>query len=451
MRFAAISFAQSLWFVLFSGCLLSLPLSALAGPYALSAHGNADPSGYGVLRTILEGSYVRGNCGHCHEQHTAVADGYLLIGDGFDDTRSSKPYVQESSVCFYCHALSTESSVQKNGIVNNSYSITFGNETVVNSSIFAAFNKTSYHNLKDIKTYITGGSGSKTFTSFPASSNPCSGCHNVHIARGNKRNIGDPAYTALSKPSDHSNLWGNDTSPDESMYIYGTSYQPPNRVGGNLEPDGVTNVKATQAAKTPNYAAFCTDCHSASNTINYSNSKLKNSLVSGTVLLIDWVSGGGDKHGSRSADIGISMNSPYSNTVGYVLSCCDCHEPHGSANVALIRTTVNGGLLRPLAAPPTGSFTDNSFTTTDWGALCDNCHYNGAMGSWKDVHHGKTASNDIPYPDTNDSPIKGNCNLYCHPGMGAQQIPCINCHFHGSSDDWLDGHLPSVKTGRRTF
>ena len=56
-------------------CLLlaAVPGTALAGPYAQSAHGDAV---VGVRRAVSglssPGPYVTGNCAHCHEQHASI-------------------------------------------------------------------------------------------------------------------------------------------------------------------------------------------------------------------------------------------------------------------------------------------------------------------------------------------------------------------------------------------
>jgi Outer membrane cytochrome MtrC/MtrF-like, domains II/IV len=397
VRFLARSFLWGL-------AVLILPMlhplwAAAAGPYAASAHGNKE---YGVLRTILDGSYIRGNCGHCHEQHSNAADGYLLIADGFDSTKITNPYNQLDNVCFQCHA--TSGSVQLGGIVNNPYGTTFGGETTTVTSIMAAFNQASYHNLYDLKRYITGDSGSRTFSNFPEKSNPCSGCHNIHIAKANKRTPGKPTYTAISKPSEHNSLWGDDTSPNEQMTAYGTDYQPPLYAGSttHLEPDGTGSDKATQAAKTPDYNTFCIDCHNSSNII-YSTTLLRN------LRTFDWDL---EVHGAGAAvnwTEQTEMMSPYTETGlgSYLLSCMDCHEPHGSSNEFLLRSSVNNNSV----------VLPNNLS--DWKQFCVSCHNGGA--TFLDVHH------EVANTDCND----------CHEGGTMEVVNCINCHYHGS---YSEGH-----------
>ncbi|MBE9485560.1 MAG: hypothetical protein IMY82_00140, partial [Chloroflexi bacterium] len=96
--------------------MLFSPQTVSAGPYADSAHGNTD---YGVERTTLAAlvpPYLQGNCGHCHEQHTAVADGHLLLADSFSGATTNS-YSQSDSACFACHAC--VGSLQAGGITNN--------------------------------------------------------------------------------------------------------------------------------------------------------------------------------------------------------------------------------------------------------------------------------------------------------------------------------------------
>jgi hypothetical protein len=283
-----------------------------------------------------------------------------------------------------------------------------------------AFNQLSYHNLKDVLDFAAGEWPS-TFAA--ANGNPCSACHNVHIARRNKANPGDPTYTAISKPSVHDSLWGDDT-PGERMTAaaYGTNYQPPNYATSNLEPDGVSNIKATQAEKTPDYDTFCTDCHNATNTI-YST------ILSRNLKTIDW---NNEKHGKGNADSYITVDSPYtsgSGSLGYVLSCLDCHEPHGSPNGFLIRKEVNGGALG-------GNIT--SFSTTDWHYLCDRCHQDDYQlttscqeDHYYNIHHSTSYGGDPYYTG-------GSCDS-CHTGSGMgctssnNKKVCTDCHFHGST------------------
>ncbi|HED01258.1 MAG TPA: hypothetical protein ENN18_12965, partial [Proteobacteria bacterium] len=232
----------------------------------------------------------------------------------------------------------------------------------------------------DVYRYITGQIGTKTFTSFPTNSNPCSGCHNVHIAKRNKAYPGDPTYTAISKPSDHSALWG-DGNPDERMSsaAYGTSYQPPlyYTPSTNLEPDGASSDRATQAGKTPDYVTFCTACHTST------ASSVWSTTLGGWLKSINW-SSTGDYHGQRNG--GGGKEAPYNYSNNFVLACTDCHEPHGSPSYRyLIRKEVNGGAT---------DFSGN--TRAYWDSLCNRCH-----PSKLSSHHGSKLCSECHYHGNN--------------------------------------------------
>ncbi|WP_457570065.1 cytochrome c3 family protein, partial [Desulfurobacterium sp.] len=215
-----------------------------------------------------------------------------------------------------------------------------------------------------------------------------------------------------------------------------------------FEPDGTAGTPAQQAAKMPDYISYCTDCHNTVNTI-YSSTLGRN------LYKIDWFSNNGDKHGFRVADSAAgttdtntaSLGPPFSTTTlpvndngaGFVLSCMDCHEAHGSGNPFLIREEVNGIEVK----------FDGEDNQIGW--LCRACHrddhsYDSSQprNTWHHIHHGAGPSiQDPPYPNPR------RC-ASCH-GRPLKAIKCTNCHFHGSTDAWLQSVAPEYYTGRRTF
>ncbi len=411
---------------------------ATAGMYLNSAHGN---SSYGVSRSST-GSYPRGLCANCHEQHASIGgsepspaggpDGYLLFDTNFTS--------QTAGLCFDCHT--DTSSYQVGGsIINRSYSFRAGGWTSDTlNDILEAFSYTSpgtSHNLSDISNFISGR------WNYTSDSNPCAACHNPHAAQGDPPNAPNSAKSAatrgwpVSRPSLHSRdnnawgLWGDDAGEKMSDFVGALMYQAPYRYGSTttFEPDGSTTQDGSNLT---DFATFCTDCHNPSNTI-YSTTLGRN------LKPIDWVTtggeSGGDKHGINGATVGIAVDPPFSpsNYGQYVLSCTDCHEPHGSPNRYLIRKEVNGSLLAGTVGSGTKSF----------GYLCRQCHiddndYNGGtVNSWEYLHH---LSADAPY-------VQMSCSN-CHgSGGGGTPINCFNCHFHGSDDSWAG----SRATNRRTF
>jgi hypothetical protein len=436
-------------------CLI-LPDSASSGPYTDSAHGDTT---YGVnrKRTSIETGfgYSRGNCAHCHEQHASIGGqtitpkGYELFYDNYVN--------QTNGVCFKCHDNTTTYSTT--AIVNRSYSYRAGGWTADTlNDILEAFTNPpsiSSHDLGDIRTFITGKSWGYT-----SDSNPCAACHNPHRAQGDPFHSDLPKSTGargwpVSRPSQHSKdnnawgLWGDGTSEKMSDYASGLRYQAPYRNGSTsaYEPDGSTTQDGSNLA---DFVTFCQDCHSSSMTGSPYN-------LSHTP--IDWATSAGDKHGKRAADATsgnyIDIDNPFSNTYGgqYVLSCTDCHEPHGAPNLMLIRKEVNGAVLGTISTLTstdcTAVFTDNN---KELGYLCNRCHKDDAdagIGAayadrWCYVHH---QSSDAPYsPSSCGTCHESGSGMGCTSNRSA--INCNCCHFHGSDDS----AAPSGwRTGRRTF
>lgn len=335
---------------------------AEAGPYTNSAHGNTN---YGVNRASTS-QYARGHCAHCHEQHASIAgtepkpktgdaagpDKFCLLANNFATTTAIPgAYVQDDNACFYCH-YGTGTLQEGTPFSNYSYSVTFGGNTdTTPATIFDAFNLTSYHNLKDVIDYAAA----TWTTTFTTDNNPCCACHNPHLARRNKANPDNPAYTAISKPSAHDKLWGDDDT--EGMDNYPFTYQAPYYYAvtpTNYEP---ANNATSDGSNLPDYAAFCLDCHV--------NAVTRSGGVPATINAIDWVTT--DQHGQASAAQASSdgsLKTPYADASSgnYALSCTDCHEPHGSSNEWLLRTGVNA---------KKGISIDNPGV---WYEFCTACH-----------------------------------------------------------------------------
>lgn len=423
--------------------------------YTDSAHGN---STYGVNRTSLNSpinfGYSTGNCAHCHEQHASIGGSepnpiggpskFCLLADNFSGV-TSKPYSQSDNVCFYCHIVT--GTFQSSAFNNYSYSYTFGGCSSTDcptANIFDAFNGLSYHNLNDILNFAKA-TWSSTYT---ADSNPCSACHNIHIARrscGKPSGSFDTTKSAISRPSDHGNLWGD----EEKMSNYTTGYQAPYyNSAATYEPDGSA---VSDPSKLPDYVTFCTDCHNATNVI-YSTRK------SGNLRFIDWSAVTGDKHGGRNyVDSNmyavplpyvdkLDARAPYGTTgTNYVLSCLDCHEPHGSSNIRLIRRRVNGAdLANAITTYDPGV---GGATAVEWKALCERCHVfpagDGTHTGNYYLHHSF---------DEAVGAFDMSCFNKCHDfsTVSGANKPCMDCHFHGSLIGVFSA-APNANLQTRTF
>lgn len=386
---------------------------ATASMYTDSAHGN-DLCGVNRSGT----GYTRGACTHCHETFDGSICGQnqlMLFAPKFNTSATQGPYVKGDNFCFNCHY--GTGTCQDPACFNYCYSATFGGSSdTAPATIFDAFNCSSYHNLNDVLNFAKGENGWTTFT---ANSNPCSACHDVHIAKQNRINQTDPTYTAISRPSNHNNLWGDNSSPtNERMNRY-TTYVAPFYVGADPtltmtkhEPDGDNYDQAgADGSNIPDYVSFCTDCHNGSNSIY-------TTTLGGNLSTIDWVeakhgeaptSGHGPK-GDRTAPYTTdgTSNTTEKTDTNFVLSCLDCHEPHGSASEYLLRTEINGVTETTVADDSHNSIVNRYGNTThsiaieypgEWVFFCSACH---------DINpHGGT-------------------------GKDNWRIDCEHCHKHGS-------------------
>ena len=464
-------------FCLVYGILFWLPVTgdkAFAGQYSLSAHGDAT---YGVERESLFGTYVQGNCAHCHEQHASIGgeepapvSGAPAISALFHNTfntSSSAPYVVSDLFCFYCHSDITGESIQYNAgnnMKNYDYSYTFGGCSTtfggrLVDDILETFNWPSYsstgsnHNLRGLQVYADANFSSW----FGTNSDPCTTCHNPHIARRNKENLHDSTYSTISLPSDHNEHWGDES--DEQMSDYSSTYHAPYYWNSTTlyEPDGTTHSGGDLI---PDYNTFCLDCHGTSAGTVYSRNHSRN------LSDIDWGGSGGDnasagdKHGTNVATGDIDTKPPYNNTFDIVTACTDCHEPHGSPYDYLMRRSINGYLVGAIGV-----------SMGDRGNQCLQCHmddealgFGNTSNKWKLTHHGGGQVTDSPYR-TNQMQGCG-----CHSsgsGQNAAKIPCDDCHYHHSyvSDtqdtpvytdpsDGIPTHYvppPADGVGRKTF
>ncbi|RJX35280.1 MAG: hypothetical protein C4531_02505 [Desulfurivibrio sp.] len=367
-----------------SFCLLLLSFRpALAGDYLSSAHGT---SSYGVKRSSTSTlGYAQANCAHCHEQHASI-DGDEPVPDGdaasvyllFNPNYSTTAFSQTVNFCFDCHQ---SGGYQVGGIsINKSYSYNFGGYTLAgsyDSTIKDSFSHAeamagSSHYLPDFITQVLG----KTMKnadgvnwSLPAGINPCDACHNPHLAQRNV-NPYDATESAISRPSDHNNRWGDEEgewmSDDYSDYLspywWGTT---------NHEP---ANNPTSDGSNLPNYVRLCTDCHNEYNTINSTNPRLPGSPRA--IRKLSWkIAAAGvnaDGHGELDGDTIVYARAPYTSGTNMTLNCTDCHEPHGAPNnIFLIRSSVNKAAI---STPDT--------TNPSWQSLCYNACHSQATHIW---------------------------------------------------------------------
>jgi predicted CXXCH cytochrome family protein len=378
-------------------CLI-LPNKANSGPYLDSAHANTS---YGVNRSSLSTfGYSMGNCAHCHEQHASIG-GTEPAPAGGSPTKyelfTGIGQNQGSRFCYACHrdpGLSQQISMP----YQYNYSrIAGGDNNTCPAHIRGAFvfilddcsgsrasicssSYGSAHCLKDIQNFLANK------WNFPAGDDvqACSGCHNPHRAKrdphttiGRTDGSGNLIVSAVSRPSRHSkdnnvwDLWGDESGERMRDYAGAIPYQAPYRYSSTTtyEPDG-SNI--TNGSNLFDTVTFCLDCHSQSVGGRYAINWGTTGNVHGLAPSQNCCNLG-DKKAPYPADP--AAPTPYPN---YVLSCLDCHEPHGSPNPMLLRQEVNG-------------INVGTFSGTQYWNFCSACHtiYTGVISGY---HSGLTSS-----------------------------------------------------------
>lgn len=364
--------SKAILLIVIAFTLLASVLAYATPPYDDSAHGNTT---YGVLWTT-GAIYTQGHCGQCHTQHFSEMgavppynfalfyDDWISKGDLF---------------CYRCHSALADA---KQPVTNYPYCVTFGGRAEFYANIRKQFcndNSTaavcgSKHHLGCVRNFIKNDAYGWGFNS---DADPCVACHPPHAAQRNYPVAIDgegKLNTAIRRPPDYKStlsadlLWGDDANERMSSYAasVGGTYQSPyygDTTSGRYEPSGTTLT--SDGSDLPDYVTFCMDCHQYA---QYDTERSAN------VKAIDWSQ---DIHGGTQANTCNSGGSyegttkaPYTDpNANYVLSCLDCHEPHGThTRLHLIRRMINGQDVA------TDSTADGCDAVPDYAEICEQCH-----------------------------------------------------------------------------
>jgi predicted CxxxxCH...CXXCH cytochrome family protein len=173
-------------------------------------------------------------------------------------------------------------------------------------------------------------------------------------------------------------------------------------------------VPSDGLAYTTAVSEVCLDCHKVGQTAN--GALGRDATREATVH-----SGGVTGRYNTSA-LAPTAFPAYGNTANYAASpgyqCADCHNPHGTAKLAMVKPTLDGrlgGTSSPVAVGPAFDSSASDLrgldpTTAANDGVCDACH--------------RSSGEVRPHPDTS------------HPGnhnQGATGLSCVGCHDHKQS------------------
>jgi hypothetical protein len=340
-------------------------LAYRSATYGESAHGDTT---HGVNRSGT--GYPTGSCAHCHDTFDPSICGVEELMLFYES------YISKSDMlCFQCHR---SGDIGYGQVSNYPYCVNFGGYPAYYDSIRKQFtndnskpaNRGSRRNLARVQFIIKNDKNGWGFDSNP---NACFACHPAHAAQRNYPVAIDgegKLNTAIRRAPHYKStdpaglLWGDDANERMSFYAdsNGATYQAPyygDTISGKYEP---ANDTISDGSNLPDYVTFCLDCH---------QDEQYDPDTDRTVKAIDWSS---ERHGLYHAN-DPNCEPSYEGTVlppyvetpmsNYVLSCLDCHEPHGARKrMHLIRRMINGGEVA----------NESGNAQADWIEICEKCH-----------------------------------------------------------------------------
>ncbi len=272
------------------------------------------------------------------------------------------------------------------------------------------------------KTYLVRADAGPHGGGYTATTDACAGCHRAHVATA--ENLLMDTTEALCLSCHGSTAAGAQTNVTDGVYSRyrnaGGTYVNKNTTGTEGTVGAPLNGGGFSYYRVQGQAAFTatTSTHSTD--------------------------------GSQQGAWGLgSANTGQTANISSGLTCGTCHDPHGSSNYRIIRTSVNGTAVN-VSSLEGGTW---NYTAENWGngmsVFCASCHTNylataddsgstGFTGGTPSVTHFRHQI-DMPYnSDGNTNPETG-WNGFTLPlantnQPGGNQVVCTTCHLpHGSS------------------
>lgn len=260
---------------------------------------------------------------------------------------------------------------------------------------------------------------------YTATTDACAGCHRGHTAQGPSLLVQNSTF-ALCMSCHGSAGTGADTNVQDGLFLS-------TRSASTTGTANTTDNAPLLAGGFTNYrAAAITSSHDVTNTITAA-----------------W--GNGVNRGVAGALAG-----------GLALNCASCHDPHGSANYRIIKTTVNGTAV---TVPQVDEGAAKDYDTEQWGAgqsnLCAACHgsyHVTTAGSGSDAGMvatgGYTHRVDMSYAygaNVNPETIGfGGFTLPLALTGTTNAVVCQTCHLPHGSSSAMTGFANGGPTGAGT-
>ncbi len=248
---------------------------------------------------------------------------------------------------------------------------------------------------------------------YTATTDACAGCHRAHTAVGPSLVVASSTYVLCTNCHGSAGLGAN-TNVDDGLY---TVTRDDTKGNGNVGSANTTNNGNLLAGGFVNYkGAAVTSAHSP------------NGTATGA-----W--------GQGLTDRGVATAL----AAGAALDCASCHDPHGSANYRILKSTINGAAVTVAQVDEAAK----DYDTEQWGAnqsqVCKACHnaYHQTAPNQGSTLSGSTYTHRVDMPFT----YGANVNPEVGKAIGGvtvtlplaetgtnNTVVCQTCHLpHGTS------------------
>jgi predicted CxxxxCH...CXXCH cytochrome family protein len=419
---------------------------------ALYCHGTTLAGAGGSRTTPAWDNALSGRCGTCHDTGTGDSTPGTVIGTGKHAPHLTAPY-GPAVTCDGCHPSYSANSVYH---VNAAKEFQNDNTQVAQASVLGATapsgapDGTSTDRCNGChSTAAVGGSAGAVLAKLNWSAAgyrlPCLNCHNgSDPAWDNAGKVGvrAPAKDANWATSGHGKPSGtynqtNNPAPNPAMACTTCHDADKPHISHQLADAARLRSPAAEnppLAYTDNTSELCLDCHrvgqTAAGSLGY-NATRKASVHSTGVT---------GKYNALPATFRTyGDNANFPQFPGY--QCAACHDPHGTARLAMVAESIAGGIGDNTPRPVTAAFNYTGGTLA--GGLDPTSAANDGVC---DLCHGTGTAN--PHPDTAhpNNHNWGNSCVACHDHGRSFQGSCTGCHGNTGNGSWWPDSAPEHGT-----
>jgi predicted CxxxxCH...CXXCH cytochrome family protein len=390
------------------------------------------------------GTAATGACGTCHDNDTADTTPATRILTGNHTTHVdpvAAPYGPRAA-CTDCHAPTT-SAQHVNGIKDfkdgNPLSAPATNacDACHNGSPTTA--KSEWTQAAGHWRTVTGGYCEHCHDATPSTVNTLAGTGGVNAVAADKATYF--TSTGHGSAAAYNATLHNQAGPGYTCAV--TCHVPASAhidgTAGNT--DRLRPASTDALAYTTTNSEFCLDCHRVGKTAN--------GTLGFDAVAEATVHSGGVNSRYNTAAAAPTAFPRYGDAAGYAANpgyqCNACHDPHGTAKLAMVKPTISGGTGWPTTTiagfgSASADLSGLDPTTAADSGVCDACHASAAS-----THPDTTPPSAGPNGNHNQGDTGDSC-MKCHNHAQSFRGSCTDCHgnpanaaYGGQATFWPDG------------